>query len=132
MKKFLFIAMLLGAGFVAKAQDDIDDSRDEQIKAIEVGYFTKELNLNSEEAQKFWPVYNQYRDELRKVRRANKDDIMKRDEAELNLTKQYKPNFLKAISSEKFEKFLRARKQFETAIKREFIRRKMMQRKRIG
>jgi hypothetical protein len=130
MKKFLLTGMLLWAAVAVKAQDNIDDGRDEQIKAIEIGYFTKELNLTPDEAQKFWPVFNQYKDEVRKVRLANKSDIIKLQEAELNVTKQFRPNFLKAINPDKFERFLRARAHFENAIRKEFIRRKMLQRRR--
>jgi len=32
----------------------------EKLEAYRIGFFTKKLNLNSEEAEKFWPVYNDY------------------------------------------------------------------------
>ena len=32
----------------------------ERIKAIKTAYLTEELNLSSQEAEKFWPVYNKY------------------------------------------------------------------------
>lgn len=34
----------------------------EKIKALKVAYITEQLNLTSEEAQKFWPVYNTFDD----------------------------------------------------------------------
>ena len=36
----------------------------EKIEALKMGYISKELDLSPEEAQKFWPVYNQYQKEL--------------------------------------------------------------------
>lgn len=32
----------------------------ERIKAFKTGYLTQELDLSSAEAEKFWPVYNEY------------------------------------------------------------------------
>jgi len=32
----------------------------EKLNAYKVGFFTKKLNLTSDEAEKFWPVYNEY------------------------------------------------------------------------
>jgi hypothetical protein len=32
----------------------------ERLDAYKIGFFTKRLNLTSQEAEKFWPVYNEY------------------------------------------------------------------------
>jgi hypothetical protein len=32
----------------------------EKLNAFKIGFFTKRLNLTSQEAEKFWPVYNEY------------------------------------------------------------------------
>ena len=32
----------------------------EKLDSYKIGFFTKRLNLTSSEAQKFWPVYNEY------------------------------------------------------------------------
>ncbi len=32
----------------------------EKLNNYKIGFFTKKLNLTSEEAEKFWPVYNEY------------------------------------------------------------------------
>ena len=32
----------------------------EKLNAFKIGFFTKRLNLTSQEAEKFWPVYNDY------------------------------------------------------------------------
>lgn len=41
------------------AQGNMSDKK-EQIKALKVAFFTAELNLSSQEAEKFWPLYNTY------------------------------------------------------------------------
>lgn len=36
------------------------DSKREQIKTLKIAYISKDLNLSSSEAEKFWPVYNAF------------------------------------------------------------------------
>jgi len=50
----------------------INDSRlRERIEAQKVAFFTDQLALTAEEAQTFWPIYNQYEATLRDVRKNN-------------------------------------------------------------
>ena len=47
--------------------------KEDKIKAKKVAFFTQKLNLNSDEAEVFWPVYNEYqeqRDNLFEQRKA--------------------------------------------------------------
>lgn len=39
----------------------------EKLNAYKIGFFTKKLNLTASEAQKFWPVYNDYQGEKIKL-----------------------------------------------------------------
>jgi hypothetical protein len=41
-----------------------DPERREQIESMKIAFLTKRLDLTPEEAKKFWPVYNQYSEEL--------------------------------------------------------------------
>jgi hypothetical protein len=34
--------------------------KEEQVKSQKIAFFTQKLNLTSDEAQRFWPVYNNY------------------------------------------------------------------------
>lgn len=52
----------------------------EQIKALKVSYFTTELNLTSDEAAKFWPVYNVYDEKNFTVRHGKIRQIIKKIE----------------------------------------------------
>lgn len=42
---------------------DMED-RIERIKALRVAYISQKLNLTTEEAQRFWPVFNQFDDKM--------------------------------------------------------------------
>lgn len=48
---FLFSLTMFGQGLREKK---------EKIKALKVSFITTELSLSSDEAEKFWPVYNTY------------------------------------------------------------------------
>ena len=47
----------------------------ERMKAFKTAYITDELDLSAEEAEKFWPVYNQYDKKIYKLKieRSRKD-----------------------------------------------------------
>jgi len=40
----------------------------EQLKSLKVAYITDELELTSDEAAKFWPIYNAYDDKQKELR----------------------------------------------------------------
>jgi Spy/CpxP family protein refolding chaperone len=44
----------------------------EKIRVKKVGFMTQELNLTVEEAQKFWPIYDKYQQELMALRDKNR------------------------------------------------------------
>lgn len=50
----------------------------EKVKALKVAYITKELNLSTTEAEKFWPVYNSYDEKQFELRHTKMKTIMKR------------------------------------------------------
>lgn len=37
--------------------------KEDKLKAKKVAFFTQKLNLNSDEAEVFWPVYNEYQEQ---------------------------------------------------------------------
>lgn len=43
------------------------NSNREKLNTYKIGFFTKKLNLTASEAQKFWPVYNEYQGEKIKL-----------------------------------------------------------------
>ena len=44
-------------------------SKKEKIEALRVAFITQKLNLTADESQKFWPVYNEYQDKLKALRK---------------------------------------------------------------
>lgn len=82
MKKFTLIALLLvcSVGF-ATAQDDSRYDK-EKLETARIAFITSRLNLTSEQAQKFWPIYNKYSEvkqhklrELSHLNRGNSQEL---------------------------------------------------------
>ena len=72
MNKTIIIA-LLALTFCVKVS--AQKGGKERMKAFKTAYITDELDLSAKEAEKFWPVYNQYDKKMfkLKVERARKD-----------------------------------------------------------
>jgi len=95
-----------------------------KIQAMEMAFITKELNLSPEEAQKFWPVFNQYRNELRTVAAENKQkDHLDRQQKMLDLRKKYREDFSKVMNQERANKVFGAEDEFKSLVRREFQKR---------
>lgn len=127
MKKYLLIIALF-LGFTVAGISQEDDKRDGgRIQALKIAYLTRKLNLSTEEAQKFWPVYNKYADEIRKVQieaRQNRTTEIDREEKVLNIRKRFNGEFSKALSVEKVNTFFRVEKEFNGFLQKEMMERR--------
>ena len=97
----LFISFVIVCG-LAKAQQEQSPANapGEKIEALKVAFISKDLNLTPQEAEKFWPVYNQYSAELR-VDFKSYPNIIERDEHVLNTRKHYNELFIRIIGPER-------------------------------
>ena len=64
-KTLLIILFLLSISLFA--QQGMNEKK-EQIRALKVGFITNELSLTTEEASKFWPIYNAFDDKQFELR----------------------------------------------------------------
>jgi hypothetical protein len=130
MKKLLLIITLfLTVGTAVMAQDDDggDKKNGGKVEALKIAYLTQKLNLSTEEAQKFWPIYNKYAVEIRKARidgRLNKEKEIDTEEKLLGIRKKYNGEFVKALSAEKVNSFFRAEKDFSGFLQKELMERR--------
>lgn len=65
MKKWIVASVLFGAFLLALPQKAQAQDR---IRALKVAFITDKLKLTPEESEKFWPVYNQYEAEQKRIR----------------------------------------------------------------
>ena len=124
--------MILALGFGTYAQNlRQGGGRPETVEAIKIAYFTRKLNLTPEEAQKFWPVYNQYADELKQLRQQNRDlDEVDMEEKVVNLRKKYKDDFAKVLPGDRVNQFYRVDKEFTMFLRNEMQQRNELRQKR--
>ena len=127
MKKFLLILTIFFNALAIQAQEGDPKADGGKIEAYKIAFLTKKLNLSPEEAQRFWPIYNKYADEIRQARienrRTNGPEIAI-EERILNIRKKYNGEFGKALSTEKVNKFFRAEKEFGSHVQKELLERR--------
>jgi len=76
LKPFFILALLFIIGISAFAQDTQTKSEKEQeIKYQKIAFFTDKIGLTPEEAQVFWPVYNEYWAKKNKIIAARKNHM---------------------------------------------------------
>ena len=130
MKKIYLIIVFATAATFAKAQapeqpPQVSEQKQQDIEALKVAFISKELELTPTEAEKFWPVYNQYSKELKGLNIAanGNDDVLDRDEKVLNLRKRYKEQFTKLLGPQRMNRMFGAEGRFHQllikAIKRQ-------------
>ncbi len=135
---------MVATGAKAFAQPPGDDTgplRD-WVNTKRIGFFTNKLNLTSKEAEKFWPVYNDYAKEvgeLRDARRKNgretmdnlntmADSTIEREineelafrQQELDILKKYLVEFKTVLPMKKIALLLKAEEEFKIWILKEW------------
>jgi Spy/CpxP family protein refolding chaperone len=110
----------------------------EEIETMKIGFLTRRLSLTPDEAKVFWPVYDQYADELRELREAHRSrmrsikedsEVTKEEwekladveiqfrQQELDIMKKFHVQFKKILPPRKVAALYRAEEDF----KRELI-----------
>lgn len=92
---FLLFGFITFATVVAKAQHPAG----EKIRSLEIGYLTKQLQLLPEEAEKFWPVFNKYKTEMKYTSREETQEELERQQKVLDIRKKYKKDFASILNS---------------------------------
>jgi hypothetical protein len=117
MKKFYLLLVLVSITAFVKAQEDViaNEKKQQGIDALKVAFISKELELTPDEAQKFWPVYNQYAKEL-KTTINHGNDALDRDEKVLNLRKSYKEQFSNVLGQQRMNKIFNAEGRFRNLL----------------
>ena len=90
----------------------------EQIKAMKVAYITNELSLTSDEAAKFWPLYNAFEEKQHEIRKQKLKGYMDRIDEESfdNLSEKEASTILAQMESTE-EELYQAKKKFVASLK---------------
>lgn len=144
MKHVYYIFLLLifgGASLQAQTSggDKPTQSGAERVQSLKVAFITKVLSLTSDEAEKFWPIYNEYsdkRDVVRKELQANRqkvkdgaetlsaEELMKLADQEMTLRQQDLD--LQKEMHEKLKKVLPAKKLAQLYVAEEDFKKELL------
>ncbi|HRN56354.1 MAG TPA: hypothetical protein PLL71_07875 [Agriterribacter sp.] len=126
MKKlFLLFGFITFTALLTHAQGMADSgSGREKIKMLEIGYLTRQLHLSTGEAEKFWPLFNTYRQELRAAARdKNINDELDRQQKVLDIRKKYRKDFSRILDENRGRSVYEAEDRFKTMVRKEMQQR---------
>ncbi|MFV8337694.1 sensor of ECF-type sigma factor [Flavobacterium sp. LB3P21] len=111
LKKLLPI-LLLFVSFNFYAQGESMKEKKEQIKALKAAFFTTELDFTTNEAERFWPIYNTFDDKQFELRHQKMKTYMRRmnDGSLDKITEKEANAFLAQIEDTEEELFLLRKK----------------------
>ena len=119
MKKLLLILLLTAsvpcvAQVTQQAEPDpaLQKAKIEEIRALKVVFISQRLNLSPAEKAAFWPMYDQYQNDLIAARRDNKTDEIAREEAVLSIKKKYQDQFNSILGRNRTRYFFESEKDF--------------------
>lgn len=133
MKHYLLTVLVLIASYswaqppVGGRGEMLDRAKEKQekIQTLKVAFLTKELNLTSEEAEKFWPVHNKYTGELKDMMKNNvATDPLDRQQKALDIRKKYRNDFTRILSLERANKLFQMEDKFMSMVKKELENRR--------
>jgi len=122
-----FIAFSCSSLFAQKNSEQF-----QKIEIAKIAYITKRLDLSTQEAQKFFPLYNDYRQEMRDIVREKRSGNTKRrsrnelefDSEVLSCKKKYREKFKEAVSASKASQFFEVEREFRDQLFKELENRK--------
>lgn len=137
--KHLFLIILLFTNTILFAQPQSQQNKFERIHAAKVSYITDRLHLTADQSARFWPVYNQYDDALKSLRKEYFDkytnsktlpgseaesrkyveDDFAFQEAQLALKKKYRDEFQKVLSAQQLAQLYQAERDFKKLLVQE-------------
>jgi len=130
MKKIYALLLFLSFhSYFCQAQTPEDDNGS-RVEVVKMAYITRELNLTPQEAQNFWPVYNNYQNEIKQARNQNPNDEVAFEKKVVEIKEHYQGNFKKVLgnNNQRVNKVYTTDKQFNNTLRNEL---KNRQQKRI-
>ena len=115
MKKYLLILLATFGSFSFTMAQKANGH--EKIQALKVAFITQKVHLSPSEAEKFWPVYNQYDNEIRQLRANKKDgDVLDNEQKVLDIRKKYKPSFERILGAQRLNDLYNAERDFRNVL----------------
>ena len=122
MKKiYALLLFLFFHSYFCFSQQPPNDNDDQRVEVLKKAYVTDELNLSPQEAEKFWPVYNNYQNEIKQARKENPNDEVAYEKKVVEIKQRYQGNFKKVLGSngQRVNKVYTTDKQFRDMLRNE-------------
>lgn len=121
-----------------------NENAQQKIESLKMAYLTNQLNLSPKEAQRFWPVYNQYEQDLQQITKEERANLQARDNLKnptdqqieqsldkdfqlrqqvLQLREKYRKQFGEVIPPRKVAKLYQSEREFNVKLIQELNRR---------
>ncbi len=131
---FLLVALLSVSTIFAQQTDEDDDGKADKVEALKVGFITEKLNLSSTEAKSFWPVYNEFEEQMKQLRAKERENVrllkakssltdadadkflneqLSLKQQQLDLNKKYVAEFKKVLPAKKVARLLMLEQEFK-------------------
>jgi len=149
MKKFIGNLILVGCWIIGGVYAQ-EGPLQERLNSLKIAYITEQLSLTTEEAQQFWPIYNDYAAELEKLKEENDlmkaelkqkmlsadeqtletlvDTYVQRQSQEQQLSERYHTRFKEVLPIRKVILLYKAQEEFKQKVFTELARRRFQQR----
>lgn len=140
--KHLFVTIGTVLCILSASAQPRDSKRFAAIENEKIAYITKELNLTPAEAQRFFPIYNQYSKDVWAIRSqkkgnttstpkgvqsfnksSEKRDVLSYDAKELDVKKEYRKKFSEVIGIARASQFFEVEQNFRELLYKELQRR---------
>lgn len=117
----------------------MERERLEKLESAKIAFITQRIDLSPREAEKFWPVYNQFQAEMRGLLKERREEMkagkdmpaneridrqLDLESQLLELKKRYTREFGKVISADKILRLFQAEKDFKAELIKELQERK--------
>lgn len=136
----IIVAMIGSAGLFAQ-----QGAKKERIKALKIAFYTERIGLSSEEAEVFWPLYNEYESKREALRNEEQKEVRDRigatndfdeqeateilnrylqlEEQQEELDKQFYRELAAELSAAKVLRLFRAEHEFRRRLLQEYRKR---------
>lgn len=132
--KIIKLIYLLVFWLIAVVAVSQNESKRDKIEALRVSFISQKVNFTTQEAQVFWPLYNEYQDKIVATRKAFRQQYNKNTnynfatdkeaetylnaeltlkQKELDYYKEYQEKFKKIIPVKKIALLLKAEEEFK-------------------
>jgi hypothetical protein len=135
MKFSIKYLLVLAVALFAAKTDYAQPGKNNKVEALRVSFITQKVNLSTQEAQGFWPLYNEYNDKIKFARKnfrqqyAKVNDFktdkeaedylnaeLKLQQTEVDLQREYFDKFKKILGAKKTGLLKKAEEEFKKEI----------------